>query len=461
MLQHDQADTWRLRDVDFSALDYVADPVYIVDPQYVVVWVNESIVRGFRRLREDPDLTREDMMGTSLADVYVDPDHGTTLTADGSLLPYVGTLEHAGRWRQLRFTPVRDSADGRYLGATVQIIDITGQKNLEFQAREREAAAQAMSDQVAQRVEMLLEVARAAAAGDLTQTIAFEAEDATGQMAGALGELIGAMRASMVEIDETAATLASAAELLSDISTELVDGAVFAAGKAASASDSTAQVSASISSVATAAEEMSASVHEIARNASDAAGVGADAVGIASGARQTITSLEEAGSAIGQVVKLITSIAAQTNLLALNATIEAARAGDAGRGFAVVANEVKELAAQTAKATEQIGDRIHTIQQCTTDATGAISEVAEIIGRINDIQTTIASAVEEQTATTNEIARSATEVASGSGAIAEDVSQVALGTERSREGTRQALESANELASVAQRLKALVGRFVL
>jgi methyl-accepting chemotaxis protein len=174
-----------------------------------------------------------------------------------------------------------------------------------------------------------------------------------------------------------------------------------------------------------------------------------------------MAELGSAASRIGEVIGLIQAIAGQTNLLALNATIEAARAGEAGKGFAVVANEVKELAKETARATEDIGQKIEAIQSDTQGAVAAISEIAEVIGRINDIQTTIASAVEEQTATTNEIARSVTEAAAGANGIAEDVTQVASAAEDTRQGSQNTLQSATDLAGMATQLKELVERFTV
>ncbi|WP_239456556.1 methyl-accepting chemotaxis protein [Nocardioides solisilvae] len=325
----------------------------------------------------------------------------------------------------------------------------------------RDEAERAAAAELASKVDLVLGVVRAAGEGDLTREMPVTGDDAIGQLAQGLGEVLRTLRGSLGDIGGTADSLAVAAEQLSALSQGMGEGALLTSERAGSASGASVQVSASIQTVATAAEEMTASIREIAKNATEAATVATTAVGVASSARGTVASLGESSAEIGKVIKVITSIAQQTNLLALNATIEAARAGDAGKGFAVVANEVKELAKETARATEDIGQKIEAIQSDTRGAVTAIAEITDVISRINDIQTTIASAVEEQTATTNEIARSVTDAASGASGISADVSQVAAAAEDTRQGVEDTMQAARDLAAMASQLKARVTTFTL
>ena len=196
-------------------------------------------------------------------------------------------------------------------------------------------------------------------------------------------------------------------------------------------------MSKNVTTVSTGTEEMGASIKEIAKSANEAAKVATSAVKVAERTNATVAKLGETSAEIGNVIKVITSIAQQTNLLALNATIEAARAGEAGKGFAVVANEVKELAKQTAKATEDISRKIEAIQGDTKGAVEAIAQIGKIINQINDIQNTIASAVEEQTATTGEISRNVSEAARGSNEIAQNITGVAQAARSTTRGGQQ------------------------
>jgi methyl-accepting chemotaxis protein len=299
----------------------------------------------------------------------------------------------------------------------------------------------------------------AMASGDLTAHVDATSTDEVGQMADALNQAAGSLRATVQATAESAHALAASAEELTASSESIAASAEEAASQAGTVSAAAEQISRNVQTVAAGSEEMGASINEIAQNASEAARVAGSAVQAAESTTQTVTKLGVSSQEIGEVVKTITSIAEQTNLLALNATIEAARAGEAGKGFAVVANEVKELAQETAKATEDIARRVQTIQNDTSGATTAISEIAAIIGQINDYQTTIASAVEEQGATTAEMNRSVSEAATGSGEIAANITGVATAAATTTEGVSQTRVAAVELSRMSSELQTLVQRF--
>jgi methyl-accepting chemotaxis protein len=302
-------------------------------------------------------------------------------------------------------------------------------------------------------------VSKALAAGDLTVGAEMSGRDELGRMATELDTGIASVRHSVDRMAHIAVTLSAASEELSAVSSQLQSGATEAATRATTATSATEEVNAGVQTIAAGAEEMSASIAEIASNASLAAEVSQQGMTVAAKTTSQVAELGAASAEIGDVVRLITSIAEQTNLLALNATIEAARAGELGKGFAVVAGEVKELAQQTSKATEEITVRIGNIQSSSSTAGQAISQITSVIQQIGDYTTTIASAVEEQTATTQEMSRSVAEAATSSGDVARTVSGVAEVASATADGAKSTQQAATDLAHMANELTSLVAGF--
>jgi methyl-accepting chemotaxis protein len=283
-------------------------------------------------------------------------------------------------------------------------------------------------------------------------------------LSGAIERITGeeaqkSLKEGVQAMGRTAESLASASEELTATSQQMSANAEETSSQANVVSAGAEQVNKNLQTVATGTEEMSASIKEIAKNAHEAARVATGAVKVAEETNQIVSKLGDSSIEIGQVVKVITSIAQQTNLLALNATIEAARAGEAGKGFAVVANEVKELAKQTAKATEDISRKIEAIQGDTKSAVGAISQISDVIKQVNDISNTIATAVEEQNATTNEMARNVSEAAIGSGEITKNIAGVAEAAQSTTHGANDSLTAAQSLAQMSTQLRELVNKF--
>jgi len=297
------------------------------------------------------------------------------------------------------------------------------------------------------------------AGGDLTARVQGDYKGDHAAMKNDINTMAETLSASMGSIGQNSQALASSAEQLTAVSQQMTSNAEETSAQSNVVSAAAEQVTKNLQTVATATEEMTASIKEIAKNANEAAAVATAAVKTAETTNATVAKLGQASNEIGQVIKVITSIAQQTNLLALNATIEAARAGEAGKGFAVVANEVKELAKETAKATEDITQKIEAIQSDTKGAVDAIGEISTVITQINDISNTIASAVEEQTATTNEIARNVTEAAEGGKQVGQNIEAVATAAKSTTSGASDTQNAASELARMAAELQTLVGQF--
>ncbi|WP_449063181.1 methyl-accepting chemotaxis protein [Planomonospora algeriensis] len=319
--------------------------------------------------------------------------------------------------------------------------------------------ARLVARMIVSRMGALSRTLAAMARGDLTRTAEVTSRDEVGQMAVAVNQANDSIRAAIASMAASADTLAAGSGGLTEVSDRISASAQESSAQAESAAAAAGQVSQNVQTVSAGTEEMGASIREIAHNAGEGAKVASRAVAVASATNETVAKLGASSAEIGDVVKTITSIAEQTNLLALNATIEAARAGDAGKGFAVVAGEVKDLAQETAKATEDISKRVEAIQSDTESAVAAIAEISEIIGKINDYQLTIAGAVEEQTSTTNEMNRSVAEAAQGSTDIAAGISVLADAARVTAEGVAESRRAATDMAGLSTRLHELVSRF--
>ena len=318
-----------------------------------------------------------------------------------------------------------------------------------------------VSRRIVDPVRRVMRALQRLADGDVTGSVTVDRHDEIGQMAEALNTAIAQMRATVQTINGNANRLSDAADGL----TALNSGMAGSAGSTSELAKATAaaadQVSASIQAATTGSEEMTYSIGQIAASTAEAVTVAEQGVQVAGGTTDRMVRLVESSSQIGAVVETITSIAEQTNLLALNATIEAARAGESGKGFAVVAREVKELAQETARATESITQQIQAILSDTTDAVEAIRGISEVIERVNEFQATIASAVEQQAATTQDISRSVAAAAGSAGEIAHNIHAVAEAARDTSISVDHSDTSARHLVELAADLRHAVNRFTI
>ncbi|MCC6406792.1 MAG: MCP four helix bundle domain-containing protein [Planctomycetes bacterium] len=426
------------------------------DRELVLRYVNPAAKAALSRVASGA--RSSDFVGEPMQSFYRHPQGNAAFFGKRSNLPYQTRFESGSQIVDLNASAISDQS-GEMLGVMLTWEIVTERVAAERKIQEAQERELQQAQELKSKVDQLLGAVDAAAKGDLTAAVTIRGQDAIGRMGEGLTRLLADMRSSMSRIRENAQKLAGASKTLTSVSSDMNTEASATSEQASVVTSVTTQLSHNVQTVAAGTEQMSNSIQEISRNASEAANVARRAVTVAEETNAAVSRLGTSSEEIGKILKVITSIAQQTNLLALNATIEAARAGEAGKGFAVVANEVKELAKETAKATEDIRTKIDTIQKDTTGAVAAINQIGEIIRSIDQLQTSIASAVEEQHATTQEITGNLNEAAKGSSQIVESITQMAGAALSTKTGATNSSKVSNDVSGMAGELLELVGQF--
>ena len=466
--------------------------VIMIDRDFVIRYANETTVSMLNKyagtFREIwPSFDPEKVMGSCIDQFHQNPQHQRNLLNDPNNLPYKTDIQIGPLTFALIVTAQFDDA-GEYIGNALEWKDVT-------EERKQVAREQKIAEFQAQEVESVSQVLNLAAEGDLTQVYQVgEGDEDTKEVHNTFTEIAKAVNGMCSNLRDVISSVAQNANVLNDTSgelsetaTKLAQGAGETTTQSATVSSaaeemainmnnmaaSTEEMTSNVKTVAAAVEEMTASISEIAKNAEQASSVAGNAANLAESSNDTIGQLGSAADEIGKVIEVIQDIAEQTNLLALNATIEAARAGDAGKGFAVVATEVKELAKQTADATEDIRNRIEGIQGSTQEVVTSIGEISEVISEVSNVSQTIASAVEEQSITTKEIARNVTqtsdaastvstgvaESASASKEITQSITEVDQAAKETSAAATQTQQSGVALSNLATELQGIVSKF--
>jgi methyl-accepting chemotaxis protein len=400
------------------------------------------------------------LKGQPLSRFFRDPRANLGFLTDESNLPVCTQVQFGDETIDLCLCAIHDN-NAKRVGTLVNWRIITEQLKAEATAKELQKRELEQAQQLQDKVERMLATVDAISRGDLTAKVDVTGTDAIGRMGQGLARLLEDLRGSMLRIRTSAEQLSKASDSLTTTSVKMNTEAQQAANQVQVVATSASKVAESMTTVSDSTAGMTSAISEIARSSSAAAKVARTAVETADSTNATVGDLDRSSEEIGAILKTITTIAQQTNLLALNATIEAARAGEAGRGFAVVANEVKELAKATAKATTDISGKITAMQSGSRGAVEAITRIGGIIREIDSLQTTIAAAVEQQTAATHEITQNVQGASASTTDITANMSQVASAAREASTGASETLKVSSEVSRMADELMAAVGQFRL
>ena len=441
-----------------SMMESAPTNVILADRDLKIRYLNEASKQTLRRLEEWLPIKTDEFMGATIDVFHRDPSHQRRIVGDPRNLPHKAVIDIGPEKVDLLASAIMDDK-GEYLGPMITWEIITEKLETDRKLREMAEREKEQAEELRQKVDSLLDVVDSAAKGDLTRAVSVGGSDAIGKMGEGLGSFLTDLRNNIGDLATQTQDLSQAAELLSSVSHQMAGSADQTSSQANLVNEGAQQVNAHVKSVSAGVEEMNSSIRDVARSATEAAEVATNAVEIARDANETVSKLGQSSNEIGNVVRVITSIAQQTKLLALNATIEAARAGEAGKGFAVVANEVKELAKETANATEDISRKIEAIQGDTTGAIAAIEKIGQIIGEINELQNRIAGAVEQQSSTSNSVAQNLAEAALATDEITQNIAGVADAAGGTSKAASDTQVSAQDLEKLASELRKIVQRF--
>lgn len=437
-----------------SMVEGAPTPMLFVDREHVVRYQNPASVKLFGDCAAFA-AAGGSLVGTELARVCPDERYQLRLGECARGAPVHARLWLHGRWLDVLAAAI----EGERGGLLVCFEDVTELVAGEAREKERGRLEAEAAENVRVKVDALLAVVADAARGDLTRAVDVVGDDAVGRVGEGLRTLLEDFRQSLRVLGERAGTLMTSSATLKTVSLRMDREAQTTSSEAGRLAELSCEISRNIENIATGTQALDERLQLVAANSKDAASVARDAVQRAASAGETVARLQQSSLEIGRILAVIQRIANQTNLLALNATIEAARAGEAGKGFAVVAGEVKVLARETASSTEDIERRITSIQSETNDAIQAIREVETVISRIDELQSAIASAVDEQRVTSGAISNDITQAAQGSAQMSSNMAGVASSTRETRDGAGKTLNSAEEVAALADEVRVLVTRF--